>query len=328
MVKPRSLCICLIAPKAAPTPMGWPIAKLLELDEESAYLCEDVATFARHVLPKTMATITTIRELYRAMGVHCEVRRIFNLSYEHALAEVCGQWMHLTKCEDALFIDADIAFDPRWIPEVFGVREELLLAGTYMQSTSPPGVFCQPGDWCINSCGIPQVDAFWRDKLPEWAPNYVGESFPRILTPGAHGPNGLHPKKLLMMQIADTGFGCVRVRREAIETMAKRYPELGYSSRYVPGQTIHALWDPFIAPLGVEKARRRTAGDTCFFMRARECGIQPWAIGNMLIDHANLGAISFEAWYFNGGRERMAEKNEEARATAREELPSETAALS
>ena len=208
----------------------------------------------------TMTTVEQGRDLFAKLGVRMAVAMVQGMSYEHALAEVAARALQLTDCEDVFFLDTDVAFDAQWFA-IMSIIEDTIVCGTYEQSTAP-------GSWCINTTeeGI-QESNLRLDPLT-----------------GA-----------CLARINDTGFGAVRIRRQTLLDMQERYPELRYRSMNhdLPDDAV-ALWDPIIFEHG--GVRRRTAGDTCFFNRARDCGFTPWAVTQMGINHARMGEKSLESW--------------------------------
>jgi len=209
----------------------------------------------------TFATLFGMRDLYQKIDVPFGVIPVQGMSYEHALAEVAGRAMHWTETEDLFFLDTDIAFDPKWLA-LMCTMEEDIVCGTYQQRTSPD-------DWCLNT-----TQAGWFDEELRNDP-----------------VTGVQ-----MLAIDDTGFGAVRIRRRCMEDLQRRYhDQLHYFSMFDEvGGPCYALWDPWIYELAGK--RRRCAGDTNFFRRARESGYQPWALPQMPINHARMGLQSLNDW--------------------------------
>ena len=231
----------------------------------SLCVCTIVPGLPAGISHPTLGTLMGIRDVFQKIGAGFVHVGVTGLSYEHALAEVCAKAMQLSTCEDFLFLDADIATDPQWAAVMTAMPQDIL-CGTYQQRTDPDG-------WCVNNIDT-QIAA------PE-----------------------MSPEGILVVPINDTGFGWVRLRRRVIEAMAKHFPELSYYSQdeKIKGEC-HALWDPFVFEHGDPRRyegkmrRRRTAGDTCFFKRARMAGFQPWAAAEMVIDHAGMGPKSLMQW--------------------------------
>ena len=231
----------------------------------SLCVCTIVPGLPAGISHPTLGTLMGMRDLYAKMGTRFSHVGVTGLSYEHALAEVSAKAQEWTSCDDFLFLDADIACDPQW-GAIMAAMPQDILCGTYQQRTDPEG-------WCVNN-----IDT--------------------VLEAPAMSPEGL-----LLVPINDTGFGWVRLRRHVLVRMAKQFPELEYYSQdeKLKGPA-YGLWDPFIFehadPRRFEGARRRrrVAGDTCFFKRARMAGFQPWAAAEMVIDHATMGPKSLMQW--------------------------------
>jgi hypothetical protein len=228
---------------------------------DSVCICIIVPSLPCGVGAATLETVFAIRDMYLDNGQRgaFSVVMVQGKSYENALAEVAGRAYQWTGANRFFFLDADIAFPVGWFVP-FVTLDRPILVGTYQQRTSPQ-------DWCVNN-----VD--------------VGTSELELVT----DPSGIR-----LLRISDTGFGAVMVKRETYRAMAKRYPELLYVSdhakmkRPVPG-----LWDPFVFEHG--GVRRRPAGDTCFFKRARDSGFEIWCLPDMPIDHAYMGPMSLMDW--------------------------------
>ena len=209
----------------------------------------------------TLSTLDGMRRQIEGAGARFFTAAVQGMSYEHALSEVTAIALQGTPAEDFFYLDTDIAFDPRWILK-FAMMEEEILCGTYQQRTAPE-------NWCVNN--VSHGDTVQKTKI---APDK------------AHG--------VQLCEINDTGFGAVRVRRHVLDRLASLHPELEYvSTRRMP-RPAYSLWDPFIFEHG--GVRRRTAGDTCWFKRARDAGYRIWAIADMPIDHARMGSCSFMRW--------------------------------
>lgn len=212
------------------------------------------------VTPDTEATWLRSYQIWNELDVGWYYVPQQGLGYEHALAEVCASAMQLTPAKDFFFLDADIAFDPAWLVLMCQMEQDIV-CGTYQQRTSPQ-------DWCLNTT----QNGLFRSEI--------------IADPLTGAP---------ILPIDDTGFGAVRVRRRCIEAMQKAHPELSYHS-FSPRlpEPAFALWDPWI----FEHAgrRRRCAGDTNWFQRAKRLGFQAWALPDMPINHARMGLKSLSQW--------------------------------
>jgi len=211
----------------------------------------------------TFQTVDGMRRVFADNGQESDFycAAVQGMSYEHALAEVAAIALQGTPAEDFYFLDTDIAHDARWIGK-FATMPQDILVGTYQQRTDPT-------NWCVNN-----VSHGTTVEKTE------------ILKDHRHGVH--------LCRINDTGFGAVRLRRRVLDKLASLHPELEYVSfRKLPGPA-YSLWDPFIFEHGT--VRRRTAGDTCFFKRARDAGFEIWALADMPINHARMGTCSFMRW--------------------------------
>ncbi|HXN33727.1 MAG TPA: hypothetical protein VN894_17780 [Polyangiaceae bacterium] len=199
------------------------------------------------------ATRKTVEALLRRFGgqwVTVELPWVGN-----ARSELAGQFLESGE-PHCLWIDADISFAPEVVDLMLAAAAPIITC-TYRRRKPPHG-------WAAQS-----LDR--RDLC--FAPE-------RIL------PGG----KQRVIEIASDGFGCVLVRRDAIERMCRRYrdpwrgPKLGYvSAEGKPRVHLFAH--------GVETVdgRPRAVGeDTAFFLRARACGFTVECLADATIVHDGI----------------------------------------
>jgi hypothetical protein len=138
----------------------------------------------------------------------------------------------------------------------------------------------------------PMVGALYTRKvLPtQWAASGLGDQFAE--------------RRGNFMKVAGLGMGCFLIRRDAIDTMLEKMPEIidtkmeyHAAKDMIPNRMIRAF-DSMESPNGTG----RLSEDLAFCARWRQCGGDVWASIGHTIEH--VGAHSYKANYL----EMMAEK--------------------
>lgn len=156
----------------------------------------------------------------------------------------------------------------------------------------------------------PMVGAIYSKKcLPvQWAASGLGEKFA-----AARGD---------FMKVAGLGMGCFLIRRDAIDLMLQKMPELSdermeyHAAKHMLGKRIIRAFDPFDNP--DDRTHGRMSEDLSFCCRWRQCGGEIWASVGHDIDH--VGMHSFKANYAR----HIAEKTAAGEVPAPPDSPMET----
>ena len=107
--------------------------------------------------------------------------------------------------------------------------------------------------------------------------------------------NGLIPMRWL-------SSGCWMIKRQAVERMAKAYPELTYDGDdNASGQVIHGLYIPFIYEMTPQEFpqidkpfKKYLSEDWSWCVRWRKIGGEIWADTSIVLKHH--GSISYDLW--------------------------------
>ncbi len=142
----------------------------------------------------------------------------------------------------------------------------------------------------------PMVGALYNRKtLPvQWAASGLGEQFSE--------------RRGDFMKVAGLGMGCFLIRRDAIDTMLKRFPEMNdtrmkfhAAKEMIPDRIIRAF-DGFDNP--DDNTAGKLSEDLAFCCRWRQCGGDVWAAIGHTIEH--VGLYSYKANYLQFIAEKQA----------------------
>ena len=142
----------------------------------------------------------------------------------------------------------------------------------------------------------PMVGALYTRKIipPQWAASGLGDQFAE--------------RRGNFMKVAGLGMGCFLIRRDAIDIMLKKFPELNdtrmkfHAARdMIPDRIIRAF-DGFDNP--DDNTAGRLSEDLAFCCRWRMCGGDVWASINHTIEH--IGLFSYKANYLQIISEKQA----------------------
>lgn len=134
----------------------------------------------------------------------------------------------------------------------------------------------------------PMVGALYTRKIipPQWAASGLGDKFVE--------------RRGDFMKVAGLGMGCFLIRRDAIDTMLAKMPEISdtrinfhAAKEMLTGGRIIRAFDGFDNP--DDRTAGRLSEDLAFCTRWRQCGGDVWASINHTIEH--VGLYSYRANY-------------------------------
>jgi hypothetical protein len=132
-------------------------------------------------------------------------------------------------------------------------------------------------------CGGDMVCAAYRTRIPPYAFQfrYVDGHSSLSTAPVRRTPGGN------VLEIANTGIGCCLIKREVIESMYFRHPELSYYSYDYPSnpKRVH-LFQKFI--FRDNNVPRGFGEDYSFQERARKCGFKLELLPSIVTFHAGM----------------------------------------
>lgn len=143
----------------------------------------------------------------------------------------------------------------------------------------------------------PMVGALYTRKIipAQWAASGLGEEFVE--------------RRGDFMKVAGLGMGCFLIRRDAIDTMLKKMPDLidarikfHAAKEMLAGGRIIRAFDGFDNP--DDRTAGRLSEDLAFCCRWRQCGGDVWASINHTIEH--VGLYSYKANYLQTIAEKQA----------------------
>jgi hypothetical protein len=142
----------------------------------------------------------------------------------------------------------------------------------------------------------------------------VGAIYPKKVLPVQWAASGLPESEVQrsggFMTVAGLGMGCFLIRRDAIDTMLEKMPELidtrmkYHAAKDMLGGRIIRAFDPFDNPN--DNQAGKLSEDLAFCQRWRTCGGEVWAAINHEIEH--VGQYSYKTNYAQHIIEREAAK--------------------
>ena len=141
----------------------------------------------------------------------------------------------------------------------------------------------------------PMVGALYTRKCipPQWAASGLGDKFAE--------------RRGDFMKVAGLGMGCFLIRRDAIDIMLQKMPELSdtrmqfhAAKEMIPDRIIRAF-DGFDNP--DDKTAGRLSEDLAFCCRWRQCGGDVWAAMHHTIEH--VGNYSYQGNYLKHIEEKI-----------------------
>ncbi len=135
--------------------------------------------------------------------------------------------------------------------------------------------------------GEPMVGALYTRKIipVQWAASGLGDSFAE--------------RRGDFMKVAGLGMGCFLIRRDAVDIMLQKFPELSddrmkfhAAKEMIPNRIIRAF-DGFDNP--DDQTAGKMSEDLAFCCRWRQCGGDIWAAIGHTIEH--IGDFSYKANY-------------------------------
>lgn len=157
--------------------------------------------------------------------------------------------------------------------------------------------------------GQPLVGCIYPKRVFDWTlvdPAQSAEDMPRILYQASQyvgrldtGPGGEIEVRDGFAPAIHVGTGILLIRREVIETLARRYPELkerGFHQADFPGPRFAQNWG-FFNPLTAEDEGGALSEDFSFCHRWRAAGGQIWA--DIISHSAHVGRHVFGGNYYD-----------------------------
>lgn len=222
-----------------------------------------------------------------ANGIQVRFYYLFNESLiQRARNYVVDEFLR-SDCSHLVFIDSDIAFDPR---DVFGMIA--------LQTSDPDKYNIVTGPYPKKTIAWEKVKAAVEQgradespfALAEYTADYVFNPINRMDSFNLSDP----------LEIGEGGTGFMCIPRDTLTRYAEAFPELKYlpdharTDQFDGSREITAFFDCVIDP----KSKRYLSEDYFFCRKAREAGMRVWMCPWMQINHigthifkGNMGAI-------------------------------------
>ena len=224
-----------------------------------------------------MISIINLMSRLREMNITCAIKTIGNESLiTRARNSIVAEFLHHPeKFTHLLFIDADIEFEPNNITRLINCKNSGIIAGIYPQKNI---------DW---SKLKQTIDGGYGDMLK----NKDLENFclKYSVSEELNFKNGF-----IRMKEAPTG--CMLIKREILEKMVTKYPELEYTP--VTGGynfTVPKAWDFFKCMIENDEAtgiKRYLSEDYGFCKLWRDIGGEIWVDSKSKLNH--IGTYKFK----------------------------------
>lgn len=210
-----------------------------------------------------LASLIMLRVRCAANGVHTTVKLLGNESLITRARNVMVAEFLKTDCTHLMFIDSDIRFNPDDVLSMLKADKPVL-------------------------CGIYAKKAFDWGRLSGRAHEPVMQ---RMVDFNLNLKQGCRVEENRYIEVRDAATGFMMIRRDVLETMCERYPELlcandiPWMKDIIP--TYHALFDCMIDPVD----RRYLSEDYAFCRRWQKLGGEVWADLHCVLGH--IGTYSF-----------------------------------
>jgi hypothetical protein len=216
------------------------------------------------------------------MGIHLEARFLTNESLiPRARNYVSDYFLNHSDCTHAIFIDADIGFNP----------DDVIVMLAAMSDESPYDIMCGP---------YPKKNISWEkvklavdkgagDKDPNELANYIGDY---VLTPLNNGISQVSLSE--PFEVSEAGTGFMMIRRKTFDVVKKATPHLSYTPNHIrsdifDGKTdIHAFFHCEIDP----DTNTYMSEDYFFCKIARKAGLKVWMVPDIVLTHTGTYEFS------------------------------------
>jgi hypothetical protein len=227
--------------------------------------------------------------LCAAHGITLKYYFLFNESLVQRARNYIADEFLRSDCSHLLFIDADIAFNP---------KDALALLGIHLQN---------PEEYPIVTGPYPKKTIAW-EKVAKAAQMGKSDDDPfelaRFTSDFVFNPvKGMKQFKLSEpVEVQEAGTGFMLISREAFEKYRDAYPELSYlpdharTEQFDGTREITAFFDCVIDP----ESRRYLSEDYFFCHKARDAGLKVWMCPWMHLNHVGTHI-------FQGGMGSIAE---------------------
>ncbi len=230
------------------------------------------------------------------LGIQVVPYFLTNESLVQRARNYCADVFLRSDCSHAMFIDADIGFNPEWVVFMLAM----------MTDESPYDVVTAP---------YPKKNISWEkiklavdkgraDKNPDDLANYVGDF---VLTPKHTGEFNLNEP----FEIAEAGTGFMMIRRKTFEVVREHTPHQSYipdharSEDFDGSREIHAFFD-----CPIDSVSRRYLSEDYYFCKVvQEAGMQVWSCPWMNLTHTGT-------YTFGGSMAHLASIGADATAVA------------
>lgn len=231
-----------------------------------------------------LRSVLELASLADRQGIECTFAQLsHNPSIDRVRNAMAGLFLH-SACTHLLFLDGDIGFEPAQVIDL--VRR--------MQADPELAIIGAP---------YPKREINWH-AVAAAAAKGLAASDPRELEKfgGAFAMELLDDKAGFALnapvELASLGAGLMTIRRDVIESLYRRHPELAYRPSRIDGLAgqvegeIAALFHPLIE----DETRQLLSEDYAFCRRARDAGFRIWMAPWMRTSHTGpakfTGAIA------------------------------------
>ncbi len=229
-----------------------------------------------------MISIINLMSRLREMDIPVAIKTIGNESLiTRARNSIVAEFLvHPEKFTHLLFIDADIEFDPNSVVRLLQCKNSGIIAATYPQKNLN---WNKIHDTINKGFG----DMFKNKNVEEFCLNYsVGEKI------------GKNKGGNQFQRVKEVPTGFMLLKREILEKMVKKYPELEYTPVTV-GYNLERAWDFFrcIIDTGDDGVKRYLSEDYGFCKLWRDIGGEIWVDSKSKLNH--IGTYKFRGNFQN-----------------------------